>query len=52
MTSIHSLISAVMNAAANRLRTPAPSLLAQHLGQHTNPRANEWRQLKRAFGSR
>ena len=53
MTSIHSLISAVMNAAANLLRTPAPGhLLPQHLGQHTNPRANEWRQIKRALGAR
>lgn len=60
MNAIQSLISAVMNAAAARLKPGAPpaaadprlSTLPAFLGQHTNPARNAQRQDLRAVGKR
>lgn len=55
MNAIRDLISAVINAAAAKLRGPAPVgplALPQFAGQHTNPINNERRKVMRAIGKR
>lgn len=53
MNPMQALIAAVMNAAASKLVTTLPQHpLPQFLGQHTNPRRNEERQILRAMGKR
>jgi hypothetical protein len=52
VSQIQRLIAAVMNAAASRLTVRPIAPPAQFLGQHTNPKRNEERQLMRALGGR
>ncbi len=52
MSQIQRLIAAVMNAAASRLTVRPIAPPAPFLGQHTNPRRNEERQILRSMGRR